>query len=290
MTEGKLKVSEGTIVNACKELANKVTPSIESIKEKLFLSEILHKDETGIKIGGKQRWLHTLTSGNFAFYVCHEKRGKIADDYMGVLAGYWGILMHDHLMGLYAWPCTHAECNAHLLRYLEGIIENEPEYAVCAKEMLELIVGAHNDRKEAIVRNEKDFSDEQIKTYSECYDNILERWDKVIEIELARIGESRKKKKDRYKREGEKLCPRLIQYKEQHLLFIKNFNVPFDNNLAERSLRGIKTKTKVSGGFRTHCGGEVYATIRSYIETLRRHKKSIHECVALAFADAPIIF
>jgi transposase len=79
-------------------------------------------------------------------------------------------------------------------------------------------------------------------------------------------------------------------YKDEHLLFISDFTIPFDNNLAERALRAIKTKAKVSGGFRTGAGADVYANLRSYVETLRRQNKSIREGIAVAFAGEPVLF
>jgi transposase len=286
MTEGRIRMTDGTIVNACKELGRRAEPSIESIKDKLFLSPVLHKDETGVRVNGKQHWIHTLTAGDFAYYHCDENRGNEADKAMGVLTGYRGTLVHDHLKGLYAWDCGHAECNAHLLRYLIYVIENEPEYAAHAKAMLKLFVDANNERKEAKQRGEEVFEDKTIKKYEKKYDRVVKLWEKAI----LKISEKTKGKKGRYKREGERLCPRLALYKDEHLLFIRDFSVPFDNNAAERALRGIKSKTKMSGGFRTPGGGDVYARLRSYAETLRRHKMNILTGMASALAGDPVVF
>jgi hypothetical protein len=286
MTDGRVSLSDGSIVNACKELCAKVMPSLESIKAKLFLNKVLHKDETGVKIKGKQQWMHTLATKDLAYYHCDEKRGNEADKRMGVLAGYGRVLVHDHLKGLYSWKCTHAECNAHLLRYLIGIIENEPEYASYAKRMKKLLLDANTKRKEAKLRGETEFSKKTVRAYEKRYDNIISQWNAAIsEIQNKSAG-----RKKRYKREGEKLCARLIAYKDNHLLFIRDFDVPFDNNLAERALRGIKSKTKMSGGFRTPGGGTVYATVRSYTETLRRQSRNIYRGITSAFAGTPVLF
>jgi transposase len=284
-TGGKACLSEGTVVNACRELAGRIGPSIESIKDKLFLSPVLHKDETGVRVDGTLGWLHTLATETLALYAYDAKRGNDADVRMGVLGGYSGALVHDHLKALYAWKCTHVECNAHLIRYLAGIIENEPEYAAFADEMLGLILDAHRKRKKAMRRGQKGFSAKTVGAYRERYDGILSRWGNAVKTALRKAGKKRK-----YKREGEKLCPRLLLYKDEHLLFISDFTIPFDNNLAERTLRGVKTKAKVSGGFRSESGADVYASLRSYVETLRRQKKSIREGIALAFAGNPVLF
>ena len=67
------------------------------------------------------------------------------------------------------------------------------------------------------------------------------------------------------------LICRLENYKESVCLFIKNLCVPFDNNQAERDLRMVKVKTKVSGCFRSEKESQEYITIRSYIGLARKH-------------------
>lgn len=60
---------------------------------------------------------------------------------------------------------------------------------------------------------------------------------------------------------------RFDNYKASVCLFIHNFMVPFDNNQAERDLRMIKVKTKVSGCFRSEEGARDYLKIMSYVGT-----------------------
>jgi transposase len=86
-----------------------------------------------------------------------------------------------------------------------------------------------------------------------------------------------------------KLLRRLKEYKTEHLRFISDFLVPFDNNQAERDLRMIKAKTKISGCFRGENGGVVFAIIKSYTSTLRKNSKNIFDAIRLAFAGMPVI-
>ncbi len=90
-------------------------------------------------------------------------------------------------------------------------------------------------------------------------------------------------KKDYYNDER-CLFERLINFKEEHLRFIEDFKVPFTNNLAEKSLRMIKAKTKISGGFRSNSGGKFFANIRSIISTAKKQKLSTFDTIYKIFS------
>lgn len=84
-----------------------------------------------------------------------------------------------------------------------------------------------------------------------------------------------KKRGHRKKGKVLNLICRLDNYKESVCLFIKNLCVPFDNNQAERNLRMVKVKTKVSGCFRSEEGAQEYLTIMSYIGSARKHGRIV---------------
>jgi len=67
---------------------------------------------------------------------------------------------------------------------------------------------------------------------------------------------------------------RLKKYRDNHLLFAADFAVLFDNNLSERDLRLLKTKTKVSGCFRSLDGAKNFATLMSVIKTATKQNTS----------------
>ena len=69
--------------------------------------------------------------------------------------------------------------------------------------------------------------------------------------------------------------------------FIDHLNVLFDNILAERDIRMMKVKMKISGGFRDFSTGRAIALIRSYISTIRKNRVNVIDGLILAFENVP---
>ena len=261
----KVNLSEGTIVKWQNELGRKVEPFCEKVGKELKVSEVLHKDETGIRRNKKILWLHVVSTPMKTLYFVHEKRGKDADDAMGILEDYGGTLVHDHYKPLYKFECKHAECNAHIIRYLKGVIENQK--CEWAKEMLNFLVELNNRRK----NSEKIDIDSAFAKYNE----ILQKA-RPIYYEGQANGEDYK------------LWRRMGEYAEEHLRFICDENVPFDNNQAERDLRMIKAKTKISGCFRSDAGAKAFANTKSYTSTMRKNGINIYKAIISAFNSNPL--
>jgi len=276
LTDGVINISEGTIVNWNKTLSNSLVDVIDNIKEHLLTSSVIHKDETGIRINNTISWFHVLSNKEHTLYFSHAKRGNIADTEINILPIYSGVLVHDHLKGLYRFDCKHAECNAHILRYLKSAFENKNR--VWSKDMIEYFVFANNSIKELKTKSIFRFSEMDLQKYSARYDEILSDGQQEF------LNDT----KNDYNGEDMKLLRRLKQYKPEHLRFIYDFDVPFDNNLAERDLRMIKAKTKISGCFRGKNGGEVFANIKSYTSTLRKNSRNIFDGIKLAFLGKPV--
>jgi len=188
------------------------------------------------------------------------------------LPAFKGILVHDNWKSLYHFTCTHAECNAHVLRYFKGAIEGKDRQ--WAQNMIDFLLNA----KTAV--EEKAISPAEILDFHRMYDEILEN---------GRLEYLQKEKPD-YNGDDIRLLRRLSEYKDQHLLFLSDRNVPFDNNQAERDLRMTKAKTKISGCFRSPDGGSVFAVLKSYTASLRKNGLNIFDGIISAWNDKPNLF
>ena len=75
---------------------------------------------------------------------------------------------------------------------------------------------------------------------------------------------------------------------DEILLFLYRDEVPFDNNLAERDIRMMKLKQKISGCFRSKKGIESFCRIRSYISTIKKQNGNVWQALTAAMRGNPI--
>ncbi len=266
------KISQGTIYNILQTYYDKLENYEESIKRLLLKEVVIHCDETGVSVGGKLHYTHVVCSSLLTYYILHSKRGKDAINDMGILPYYTGIAIHDHWSPYYSYECEHSYCNAHHLRELTFIAEQEKES--WAKDMHRLLSVMNKAVHRAKKCGETSLSHNLLNYFLTYYDKICKR----ALVYYPPPDPKTKKTRGRTKQaKGKNLLDRLIKYKNETLRFLTNFWVPFTNNLAERDLRMIKVKEKISGTFASFRGGEIFNRIRGYISTVKKNNRSVLE-------------
>lgn len=284
-------ISVGTLTTLLKEFANEMVEPLMLVKEGLRKVEVLGIDETNLRVNQKQQWVHVSSADNLTLLVHHRKRGTEAIESVGILPRYEGVCVHDGFTGYDRYDnCRHSLCNAHLLRELNYVIETtEPEWATQMKALLLEIKSAVDGARE---RGKKKLSPRYITEFGRKYDAIIEAAKRLY-------GTLKKKRRDRTQRliipesplrmAGRKLACRMEAKKDQVLLFMRDFAVPFDNNQSERDLRMIKVKQKISGCFRTEKGAEDFCKLRSYISTMKKQGYRAMEAIRSVFAGKPLM-
>lgn len=239
---------------------------MEAIKEAVGEANVVNFDETGLKENGKLKWLHTASTADLTYQFVHPKRGREAmRSEPSILGEFVGIGVHDCWESYFSFrQMRHAICNAHILRELTGIIENNAsKWGVQMKELL-LEMYQASDYGKGIIK--------EISEFEVRYDKILAQAE-VEEPPPEKVHEKGKLKRTK----GRNLLERLKKHKAAVLLFAVEKEVPFTNNQAERDIRPAKVKQKMSGGFRAESGSESYSRIHSFISTLRKQSRQVFQ-------------
>ena len=240
-TNHRLALSKGSVHNFLASFEKKAEGEIDAISSHIKGQPVCGSDATYAKAGGKRTYVYTYNCPDAVIYEASDTKG-IAPLLTSPIKDYQGILVHDHDSAYYNINSGHAECNVHILRYLKGVAENEGTKMWPAA-MYALLLKAKDWAKKASELKQGSLSASQIEEIESRYDEICE----MAESEYADELTLPKK----YQPDGIALYRRLAAYKPNHLAFIYDLAIPFDNNASERLLRGVKKKLKQTGGFRS---------------------------------------
>ncbi len=256
------RISTSTFYRINKACFEMLQSSVNGIKEKILGSAVVHFDETGSRVGTQQKhWLHTASTPNQTFYYIHEKRGSEAMEEMGILPVFVGTAVHDHFKPYLKYACKHAACNAHHLRELIFLMEQDKQK--WSEKMIQLLLQIKKVTEEARNKGQPALRKNQIEDFERNYFEILEQG-----FEDNPDYDPKRKRKKRTA--AQNLLIRLRDFKDKTLAFMYDLEVPFDNNLAERDIRMMKLHQKISGCFRAKQGAEIFCRIRSFLSTTRK--------------------
>jgi len=235
-------VSEGTVVEAWLGVAAQVAPVNEQGRQQLTIhATITHHDETSARVSGKLAWLHATSTVELTHDELHAKRGSQALDAIGILPERTGIVVHDDHGSYFKYHNVfHALYNAHHRRDLRFIHERYAQ--VRAKDMAELLV----EIKDVVAA-------------AKAQGQVLLPVDQRLGYEVRSPAPGQKKRGRKPQSPARNRLDRLQRHQAGLLAFMYDFNVPFDNNQAERDLRMMK----VSGCFRSEAGANAFCQIRA---------------------------
>ena len=276
-----LSVSQATVIKAGVDSAAILQPTADAIGLAAISADVLHADETGLRVAKKLHWLHVLATQTLTWLGCHPKRGTEAFDALALLQQFKGVLVHDGWMPYKALQCQHALCNAHHLRELTYLLEEQGQ--AWAGDMIELLTHAnHLDNVNCADGRSPSYDGKryqaQVRDLRHLYDAILAQAEieNPIALSTGKRGRTKQSK-------ATNLIGRLREYTDDVWRFMTQSDVPFTNNCAEQSVRMPKVKQKVSGCFRTLQGAQNYCVLRSYAATMHKQGANVFESLVSAF-------
>lgn len=258
-------MAAGTVADWTARAAGGLGPFTAAARAALTEAQLVHLDETGLRVAGRLHWLHVACTARFTGLFAHAKRGKEAIDAAGVLPGFTGIAVHDAFTSYARYPAaTHALCNAHLLRELIAVVDHHIAHPVAnsgtppgwcwAQQVIDALLTL-----------------KQVTDTATLPDPDTLATQRRLIVSAALIGAAPTGPPGAVGQRHRALARRIHRRLDDYLRFTTDVRVPFDNNLAEREIRMAKIKQKVSGCLRTLTGAQDFAAMRSYLATAAKH-------------------
>ena len=267
LTNGMVTLSTGTICN----LSSDFSSATESERAKIFSllthSDVLYSDATVSNINGTRKAVILCTDKKHVLYQHTDHKGHDGLSKTPI-KNCEGVIVHDHDKSYYSYGSGHQECLAHVLRYLVGAIENEPNLT-WHKQMHSLLQRMIHTAK----HNRAGIPKEKIKKLTEMYEAILS----------TAYQEYQSNPPDKVYMDGYNLQKRMRDFKENHLFFLSHPDVDYTNNISERELRKFKRKQKQAVVLRSDSGGQHICDALTIIETARMQNMNVYEVVSKSF-------
>lgn len=250
-----LPVSEGGIHYLLNKLVRKASPAYNMIREKVYTSDVIGSDETGVKVNGQKNWIWTWQSKNATLVCLSTNRGKDTIIKNCDNRARNAILVHDCYSAHFQTIANgHQICTAHLLRELNYLMEKDQlEWPARFKEML---MKAINLKKRLMPHDYYYPMRERDKLEKELSDLLSYQIDQKYNETVT-------------------FQKRMKKYKEYLFTFLYHPKVPPDNNASERAIRNVKVKQKISGQFKSMNGAKTFAILRSITDTALKNRQNV---------------
>ena len=274
-----IHLSQGTVYEWLEDFHRQVV-SVEqpAIESRLLDHEVVSTDGTVTTVNGQQTSVRNFSVPGWVLYVPMSRKNIESLQEIPFLARFTGTLVHDHETALYHFGTDHAECNVHLIRYLTANSENTGHR--WSSRMISLLTEMNRYRKRVMADGQTAIPEQTLLRLEARFDE-LPTW----------ARQERKEHPVRLRwvaKEETSLLNRLKKYKRNHLLFLHDFDGPFDNNLSERDLRKCKNRQKMAGGFRTAHGKEIFCSVLSVTEACKRQGINLIDAFRSVFAHRPL--
>jgi len=269
VTDGVLQISKGMVCGLSREFSKKSKAEQAKAFSNLIVAPVLHVDFTAAKVNGKNVNVALCASPEYAVYSAREHKGhKGIKDTPAELNK--NTLVHDHDKTFYSYGRLHQECLVHILRYLLDSIQNEKKltWSKLMRKLLQEMIHYRNS-----LDPEEDLDPVKVAELEKRFGEILDTADKEYDYVPP----------SKYYKDGFNLKERLRTFREAHLLFLHDKNVPTNNNLAERLLRIFKRKQRQVMTFRSFRSLDFLCQSLTMLAQLKSSNVNIYKSVADIF-------
>jgi len=271
-------LSQGTLANIVRGGGHQAAAAMGPVREALRRAPTAHADETGCRVMGKRHWLHVFSTESLTCFHLDAHRGAEAMARGGMIPGYRGNLIHDCLgaYGVFVL-CLHYYCNAHLQRELTYLHEEMKQ--PWAKDMIDLLLEA----KELSEREKSRPPDARRVIGERTMDRIMARYSRIVIDGFAINPEPPPPPPGTRGRVKRGKALNLLRRLDTRPCEIMGFfalpeaAVPYDNNQAERDLRMMKVREKISGTFRSEAHGRAFCELRGVVSSVRKQGREMLE-------------
>jgi transposase len=261
-------IAEGTLVAIVKEAGGALGLFTQVVADLLAAAPAVHFDETGARTEGSLHWVHVASTSLYTLLVCDKRRGKAGMEALSVIGRMEGVAVHDGWASYKSYAVLHALCNAHHARELQGVVDNLSQD--WANELIDLLVDMKEAVETAKAAGRTALAPGDLHGLRVRYGTLIARGQRENPCGGCTSYAGAKKK-------AHNLVLRLDAHRNEVLRFLTDFDVPWDNNQAERDIRMVKLQQKISGSWRTLAGAQGFCAIRSYISTMNKHGADVIE-------------
>ncbi|QDU89461.1 Transposase IS66 family protein [Pirellulimonas nuda] len=235
------------------DIADEYAATEELLESQLLASRHLHVDETKINVRGVDCYAWVVTDGQHVLLRFSESRQISVVE--GLLKQYEGVVVSDFYGGYDCLTCKQQRCLVHLIRDLNEDLWKNPfnqDYELFLSKIRDMFVPIFEDVGKHGLKSR--YLKKHMKAVDQFYRDVIEGQDSGSEL-------------------GEKYKKRFRRYRESLFRFLIEDGIPWNNNMAERSLRHLSVQQKISGCFFGQSGADDYLRLLSISQTCRFQDK-----------------
>lgn len=299
----KLNISEGYICKLARQLGEMCEDFSKKVTSLFQFFTIIGWDDTVVRANGKNICFRTYVTNFISLYTAHDQKNLqgLIDD--GILTSLTVLnrVIHDHNTVNYneIFNFLNAECNAHLLRDLLRVYENNKDREEWTLKLKNTISELINKRNTMVEEDSSSTSlpAEEINNFKQNLIAVLASRKVIVE----QMIQEREKRQRELGNKSNKIIPpeslllelRIInrlsvpEYMDAYFAWMGNFNIPITNNCSERALRMEKTHMKVSGQFASTETAEYHAMVMTYLETCKKNGINSFDAITAMFEGKP---